>query len=157
MSKHTPNILEHGDARWLASVIDCEGSICCVGSARGLRCAVTMVNNKMVMECFRIAGCGVLSKFILKSGRTAWSWYIIPSYGRVIIEQVIPYLIEKKEQAEIFIMWPLGVQRRRLPGYTLKERAELVSRLRYLNHSEHQHQPNYEHAPIKSCVIQATL
>jgi len=158
---NTPKLLACEEATWLAAMMDAEG---CFSVGRG-GCSRTptivfiigMYNNPIILKCREITGCGTIRSYV-RRGNRMWYWQIAPKYGKPIITQVIPHLIEKKEQAEIFIRWPVwGTGSHGIPEYILKEREDLVSRIKYLNHSEHQHQPNYEYAPNKYCTMQATL
>jgi len=152
---NNPRLMACEEATWLAALIDGEGSFHMNGYT-SIRCRIQMLNNPIIIKCLQITRCGTVWSSIQK-GKRVWIWAVSPTYGKSIIEQISPYLIEKKEQAEIFIKWPVVSKGCRVPDYILKERAGLVSRLRYLNHSEHQHKPGYEYAPTRYCTMQATL
>jgi len=155
MTNHNPRLMACEEATWLAALIDGEGCFITI-QGRTILCKVEMLNNPIILKCFQITRCGTVNKRV-KNGKRFWMWQLTATYGKPIIEQVFPYLIEKKEQAEIFIRWPAGAQRYRVPAYILTEREKLVSRIKYLNHSEHQHQPNYEYVPKQYCTMQGTL
>jgi hypothetical protein len=149
------------DAAWLAAIIDGEGCISTNGK-RGICCKVQMLNNPIILKCLQIAGCGAVYSWIRHNGngKRIWGWQVYPRDGSPIMDQLTPYLIEKKEQAELFIAWPLWGARgpgSRIPDYIKKEREAIQHRLMYLNHSEHQHQPDYGYTPKRYRAMQVTL
>ena len=89
---------------WLAGVIDCEGSITC--STTRVRVAVTNAR----FELLRYIAANFGGKVYYRNARRAedkwiaeWNIYYFPA--RNLADQLLPFLLLKREQAELLIKW----------------------------------------------------
>lgn len=95
--------LDAGDCKTLAAIIDCEGHIglcreqltCCYQA----RIKVTMVNEHFIKYINTLYP-GLLSPYG-SNGRTVYRWQLSGRRCKSFLEQVLPFLVIKSEQATL--------------------------------------------------------
>ncbi len=91
---------------WLAGLVDGEGCVYITNSASGvytLVLSIQMTDFSAINEIKEIVGIGRISQCSLKTkgGRTMWKWTAFSKAAGEVITQILPYLVTKKEQAQV--------------------------------------------------------
>ena len=136
-------VLSPVNAAWLAAVIDCEGSIQ-IGKKSKVRnqrreyffCArieVTNNNPVILMKCKDVSGLGSVYERVerrIRNAKPSFVWRVQrQSSVMALLKEVSPYLIVKRNQAELMIAF-IQLSRRRIPA----ERLQFYERMQTLNH-----------------------
>lgn len=69
-----------------------------------------------------------------RKGGPVWRWCLHSKDAIRLLKEVYPYLIVKKEQAELAIQFPLKTARKKLPDEVYKLRCRLAGRMRALKY-----------------------
>jgi len=139
-------LLKPEEAAWLAALIDGEGTIGIQRAKRGLRIYVQVFNqNRELLEGIKqITGFGSISDKATES-----MWTVVAKSAEIILREVYPYLIVKREQAKVALAFrktvnaynrhPKGVLKGTrggsvgLPDYLAKEREKWYHEIIALN------------------------
>jgi hypothetical protein len=140
------NPLSPGDARWLAAVIDCAGSITInrqrrdgVPSVYFAQVSCASAYRSLIDEVVRLLGHGtVLDR--PGTNRTIYYWQTSSRKAADVLAQVEPWLIGKRAQAlvalELEARKPQRGKQHRLDVVELAERERLKLRMGQLNRGE---------------------
>jgi len=109
------------DLAWAAGVVDGEGSIGAYtngASAYVLSLQVGNTDFRMVSKLHDMFGGSLRETNPCASGRTYWQWKINAQKAGEAIRLIMPYLVTKKEQAEVALVFvdARGVERGELAG-----------------------------------------
>jgi hypothetical protein len=119
----TTNVLDFSDikplpiskstARWLAAVIDCEGSIGTLvnpGGGCSVRISLGMTTKNFVETVREATGLGgTIYRRIVKNkrARPQYHWYVGTLVGcKRLCKTILPYLVLKHKQAELVLSFP---------------------------------------------------
>ena len=135
--------LNREDAKWIAAVLDCEGTISVHtpwNKKRNNRNIVVFAKVEMIgyaiVERLHILCGGSLWKNIRQKGnrREHCLWNITSNGLRWLLPQIMPFLLIKKRHAEIVLEVLLNNERGKRPTQMKYERlAELLTEIRKLN------------------------
>ena len=100
--------MHEDEKRWVAAAIDFEGTIHIGKHLKGnssyyeSRIQVTNTKEALIDELVKI--CGGKKLFVRRPGNRQdhWVWYCAARYAEELLKEVYPYLIAKKEQANVF-------------------------------------------------------
>lgn len=89
------------DLSWAGGLIDGEG---CITAARGVRLEVQSTSRATIERLRELLGgkCYVESRKTAK-GRTVFRWVLYGAEAQKVLQDLSPYLTEKKEQAALVI------------------------------------------------------
>ena len=129
------------DVRYLAGFFDGEGYVGVKYQAPGhhmLQASVTN-NYRPVLELYLERYGGRIYQPQLpsqpeKEGKLAWTWKV---YGQGVIDmlrELLPYLVGKREQAELAVLFPIGKHRQRVNPEVRVLRQHIFERLQQLKH-----------------------
>ena len=165
-SQVPPQIQSESDRRWLAAVIDCEGSISGTkhirkddGSTRtSISVHVTNTDTRLLRECDRIFPLSKTELDVHGDGhygrRPCFRWSPDGNnYSATLLQEVWPYLIVKQKQATL--AWHLLEMSKTAQGMgkteqgkSDKEKREwIVGALSRLNHAEDINLPDWAYPP----------
>jgi len=92
---------------WVAGIIDGEGCITAFLQQGGIkgRLQVLMVHKPTIKRLHELTGEGNVYKHshTLASGRSGWLWIVSSQKARRVLSYVLPYMITKRNQAELYI------------------------------------------------------
>jgi hypothetical protein len=106
-----PRTMTEVEIAWLAGLFDGEGSIVLNRRNRpnSLSCRITVTNTfyPLLERVLEVTGTGVLQELTRyhtnpKHARS-WNWQCNGTNARLILKQILPWLIVKKERAEIIL------------------------------------------------------
>ncbi len=115
IASDTPISLTESEAAWLAAVIDCEGTITMMQSARGRSYAcwpAIFVGNtdiRLIRRLEDMTGCGTVRCVVPKNPRAKpqWHWSVRKQADvRAILLGIRGHLLLKRQQADIVIALP---------------------------------------------------
>lgn len=129
----------------LAAFVDGEGSIVLgmqEGRARNLRIQLCNTDPRLILWAKEIFGGTVTKEEKSKKSsnwRNIFRWHVTSKQAELLLKAIAPYLILKKEQAEVALAYRLtiGKQWEKVPSETKLKRVELsdeLSRLKRINH-----------------------
>lgn len=125
------------DWAWLAGVIEGEGS-CRLVARSSPQIEVTNTNPHILFRCAQIAGAGLR---IRRSGasrqRNCYRWTVSGDEARRVLAAVAPYLVTKRDQADILLAHVKLPPGHRLTQAQRDERAAADRRLRALKRFRH--------------------
>lgn len=97
---------------WCAGIVDGEGSIFLekAKNRKQYRPSVTVVNTdyRILLRLKDILGGGILlakRRKVRPNRLTCWSWYSKGKSAVDVLEKIIPYLVSKREKAEIVLLY----------------------------------------------------
>jgi hypothetical protein len=96
------------DIAWAAGILDGEGSIGAYTNGNGGRVLSVQVGNtdfRMVQKLHDMFGGCLRETNPCASGRTYWQWKTTSRVAASCLRLVLPYLITKKEQAEVALVF----------------------------------------------------
>jgi len=101
-----PKNMLKGERMWLAGLLDGEGSIIKTGrKLEGTRIVVNNTVKELLDRIKEIAGVGYIYSKIPKNPKhiqTYW-WQVCGENARIILKQILPWLIVKREKAKIHL------------------------------------------------------
>ena len=139
-----PIVLKETEKAYIAGIIDGEG---CITMGKGGRdrsdyhdsITVEMACSEVPNFLYKLSGGSLKERN--REGRTKkfWCWYIRAKGGEELLTQIIPYLVLKKRQAELFLEYRKtigysGVNN--LPEEVIKIRNNIIAQIRILNYRE---------------------
>lgn len=113
------------DLAWAAGIIDGEGSIGAYtqgNSTNILSVTVGSTDFRMVQKLYDMFGGHLREANPCASGRTFWHWKATAKCATSMLQLVLPYLVTKREQAEVALVFSGTTGR--------PERQELADKLR---------------------------
>jgi len=136
------------DIAWMAGIVDGEGTFVTwkTTSSRGkkvnwfkYRLSVAMINQIAVQKCKDISGYGTVSQNRLTStGKPVWSWKVEAKTAAKVAILLLPYLVVKRNQAELFISLAATMNQygntKTPTDETLLYREQLFEQIRNLNY-----------------------
>jgi len=141
------------DWKWIAAVIDCEGSV--LAQRRTKRDSITIsvtvgMTNKNFMDYFNSLYPAKLYKEYRNNNenhKNIFIWFIAGHTCRTFLEGVLPYLIIKRRQAELCLealklMREWGGTGNRFPAFVIRQMHFLCEQVHRLNKKGKQKEQN---------------
>ena len=104
---------------YLSGLIDGEGCIYLNEEKRNgtiirtrIRLQITNTNKNLIDKCIEITGKGCISVHQPKQSnwKTRYDWVVYDLSAREILNNCLPYLVSKREQAELALSVPNGIR-----------------------------------------------
>jgi hypothetical protein len=91
------------ECAWLAGLFDGEGSVVYAkrGNSKSLRICISNTNEELLARILEVVGTGTLvsQKRYAEHHAPAWVWQCYSANARDLLEQMLPWLIVKREKA----------------------------------------------------------
>lgn len=129
------NNLTTGEAAYLAGIVDGEGCIYAGTSGKEIRLLlqIHMTSQDVIRWIHEITGVGSVKEGQTPKGIKSWHWAVSMRQAAPVLNQIIPFLIVKREQAKLALeLIELRRSTCRTPYFNLNDQLALVNEIKQL-------------------------